>query len=606
MKRILPIFLALALCLCGCKKARIETPEPTGTSATNPTETSAADPTAPATSFVETDKEMFTDRDSDPSYHESTAVKITLSGSTATATSNAVKISGSTVKLTEAATYIVSGNLDDGMLVVDAPKDAKVQIVLSNASIASKTYAPIFSLQADKVFVTLAEGTQNTLTGGDSFTAIDDNNIDGVVYAKTDLTFNGTGALAISSPGGHGIVCKDDLVFTGGSFTIQSASHAIDANDSVRISAAAITADAGKDGIHAENTDDASLGYVYISGGTFKMEAEGDGISAGSYLQITGGSFDITAGGGSENGDKQSSDGYGGFGGGFPGGGMGGKPQRPGGRAATTTTETTESTSMKGLKSGTDMKISGGTFHINSADDGVHANGSLHLENGALTVATGDDGIHAEDTLTVAGGAVTITESYEGLEALHIKVSEGNITLTASDDGLNAAGGTDQSGFGGRDNGMFGGMGGGMFSGNGSIVISGGKLNITASGDGIDANGTLEITGGYTTVCGPTQGDTATLDYDKSGVISGGTFIGTGAAGMAQTLTGSGQGVISVRAGNIPAGTQLTLTDKDGNILLSHTPMLGYSVVILSASDLQKGQTYTLTVGSQSSEVTAN
>ena len=611
MKRIFAIFLVLALCLCGCQK--LENPEPAVTTATNPTESNATNPTAPSTSFAETDKEMFTDRDSDPSYNDG-AVKITLSGSSATATSDAVEISGSTVKLTEAATYIVTGNLDDGMLVVDAPKDAKVQIVLRNASITSKTYAPILALQADKVFVTLAEGTENTLTGGESFTAIDDNNIDGVVYAKTDLTFNGTGALAISSPGGHGIVCKDDLVFTGGNYTIQSAYHAIDANDSVRVSGGAIIADAGKDGIHAENNDDASLGFVYISGGTFKMEAEGDGISAGSSLQISGGNFAITAGGGSENGNKQSSDNYGGFGGGFPGG-MGGKPQRPGRRDATPTetAETAESTSMKGLKAGTDMKITGGTFNINSADDGVHANGSLHLENGVLTVATGDDGFHAEETLSVTGGTATITESYEGLEALHIKVSGGDITLTASDDGLNAAGGTDQSGFGGRDDGQFmgmaygpGGHGGGMSSGNGSIVISGGKLNITASGDGIDANGTLEITGGYTIVCGPTQGDTATLDYDKSGVISGGTFIGTGAAGMAQTLTGSGQGVIGVQAGNIAANTQITLTDKEGNVLIEHTPALGYNVVILSNPAIKAGQTYTLAIGSQSSEITAN
>ena len=268
---------------------------------------------------------------------------------------------------------------------------------------------------------------------------------------------------------------------------------------------------------------------------------------------------------------------------------------------------------MKGLKAGTDLKISGGTFQINSADDSVHANGSLYLENGDLTLATGDDGIHAENILSVTGGTVNIAESYEGLEGLHIKVSGGDITLTATDDGLNAAGGVDQSGMGGRDDPGFGGkggkpggMGGGMSAGNGSIVISGGKLNITASGDGVDANGTLEITGGYTTVCGPTQGDTATLDYDKSGIISGGTFIGTGAAGMAQTLTGSGQGVIGIQAGNIAANTRITLTDSSGKVLIDHTPALGYNVVILSAPGIKAGESYTLTVGSQSSEVNAN
>jgi len=600
MKRILPIMLVLALCFAGCKKTPAENTDASGT-----IDATAGITTTPTVSFAESDKEMFTEEDKDITYSDGSAVQITLNGSTAKATSNAVKINGGTVKITEGATYIVTGTLDDGMLVVDAPKDAQVQIVLSGASVTSKTYAPLLALKADKVVVTLEEGTQNTLTGGDSFTPIDDINIDGVVFAKTDLTFNGTGALTVTSPAGHGIVCKDNLAFTGGNFTISSASHAIDANDSVRISdGCSITADAGKDGIHAENTEDAALGYVYISGGTFRIDAEGDGISAGSYLRIGGGDFDITAGGGSENGDKQNSGGYGDFGG-FPGGG--GRPTLFCGRAATTETDT-DSTSMKGLKAGTDIQLAGGTFNINSADDSVHANGALSMENGTLTVATGDDGFHAESNLTVTGGAVTITESYEGLEALHIKISGGSITLTASDDGLNAAGGMDQSGTGGRDDGQFvsTAFGGGMSSGNGSIVISGGTLNITASGDGIDANGTLEITGGHITVCGPTQGDTATLDFDKTGIISGGTFIGTGAAGMAQTLTGSGQGVISVRAGTISAGTQLTLTDADGNVLLSHTPALGYNVVILSSPDLVKGQTYTLAIGSQTSQVKAN
>ena len=607
MKQILAVVFAISLCLSACKMPPMGDTQATDTTAaTKATQPSAAPTTAPAESATQSNKEMFTDRDDDPTYNEAAAVKITLSGSTASATSQAVKISGSTVKITEAATYVVSGALDDGMLVVDAPKDAKVQIVFDGVSVTSKTYAPLLILNADKVFVTLAEGKENTLAGGESFTPLEDNNIDGAVFAKTDLTFNGSGSLTVTSPGGHGIVCKDDLVFTGGNFAISSASHAIDANDSVRISGGNITADAGKDGIHAENGDDAALGFVHISGGNFKAEAEGDGISAGSYLQITGGSFDITAGGGSENGDKQSSDGYGGFGG-FDGG-FGGRPQRPGGRAAATT-DTTDSTSMKGLKAGADMQITGGSFKIDSADDGVHANGSLTLENGALDIATGDDGFHAEDTLNVTGGVVTVTESYEGLEALHIQISGGDITLTAADDGLNAAGGTDQSGMGGRDDGQFvntafGGFGGG--NSNGSITIIGGTLNITASGDGIDANGTLEITGGHTTVCGPTQGDTSTLDFDKTGIITGGTFIGTGAVGMGHSFSDSEQGVIFVRAGNIAANTQITLSDGDGNVLLSHSPALGFNVVILSCPAMEKGQTYTLTVGKQTSQVQAN
>ena len=423
--------------------------------------------------------------------------------------------------------------------------------------------------------------------------------------------FNGTGSLMVSSPAGHGIVCKDDLVFTGGTYTVNSASHGLDANDSVRIAEAALTIDAGKDAIHCENSDDAAKGFIYISGGTIKAEAEGDGIAASAYMQIADGTIDLLVGGGSENGNKAQSDNFGGFMGGGHGGG------RPGGmgpgNSQTTVTEE-NSTSMKGLKAANGMLISGGNITINSADDAIHSDVSLTINGGTFALASGDDAIHAEDTLTVTAGKIDISESYEGLEALNIKVMGGDIKLVASDDGLNAAGGTDSSGTTGGRDGMFGGGGkggmgggfGGMSSGNGSIVISGGNLYINSSGDGLDANGTLEISGGYTVVVGPTQGDTATLDYDKSGIITGGTFIGTGASGMAQTFSDSGQGVVAVSVGNQSAGTQITLKDKNGKTVLEHTPELNFAVVILSSPDMTKGETYTITVGTQSGDFEAS
>lgn len=489
------------------------------------------------------------------------------------------------------------------MIVVDAPETAKLQLVFNGISITKTTSAALYIIEADKVLVTLADGTENTLANGGTFTAIDDNNVDGAVYSKQDLTFNGTGSLTVTSPAGHGIVCKDDLVFTGGTYTVNSASHGLDANDSVRIANASFEIDAGKDVIHCENTDDTSKGFIYISSGTVNGEAEGDGIAAGAYLQIEGGSFDLLVGGGAENGSKASSGNYGGF----MGGGHGG--MRPSGNQSSTTT-TTDTVSMKGLKAANSILISGGTFKLDSADDSIHSDISVTINGGTFEIASGDDAVHAEETLTVTAGNFNITESYEGLEALNIKIMGGDIMLVAGDDGLNAAGGTDSSGTTGGRDGMFGegigGMGGGMSSGNGSIVISGGNLYINSSGDGLDANGTLEITGGYTVVVGPTQGDTATLDYDKSGIITGGTFIGTGASGMAQSFSDSEQGVVAIRVGNQSAGTKIVLKDKSGQTIIEHTPELSFAVVILSSPEITKGETYSVTVGSQSGEFEAN
>ena len=566
--------------------------------------------------FSQTDRDMFTERDSKNKYDASKAVTIQLNGTSATASSDSVQINGSTVIIKEEATYEISGALN-GMLVVDAPDTAKLQLVFNGVDIASENSAALYILEADKVFVTLADGTTNTLANGGSFVAIDDNNIDGALFSKQDLTLNGLGSLTVTSPAGHGIVCKDDLVVTSGTYMINSASHGLDANDSVRIANAALTIDAGKDAIHCENSEDAAKGFIYISGGTIKAEAEGDGIAASAYMQIADGTIDLLVGGGSENGRKAHSDHFGGFMGGGHGGG------RPGGMGPGNlqTTGTDEnSTSMKGLKAANGMLISGGNITVNSADDAIHSDVSLTINGGTFALASGDDAVHAEDTLTVTAGKIDISESYEGLEALHIDVQGGDIKLVASDDGLNAAGGTDQSGTTGGRDGMFGGGPGGMGGGrpggggfggmsgnsNGSIKVSGGNLYINSSGDGLDANGTLEISGGYTVVVGPTQGDTATLDYDTSGIITGGTFIGTGASGMAQTFSDSKQGVVAVSVGNQTAGTQIILKDKNGNTVLEHTPELNFAVVILSSPDMVKGETYTITVGSQSGEFEAS
>lgn len=615
-KKKLIWILVLILCMtAGCQNAA-----ETGTAAAASSEGSASDnggsevSTVSADSAVlQTDDEMFTDRDYEMSYDESSSVSIQLNGDSAQASSDSVQISGTTITITEEAVYIISGTLDNGMIIVNAPDTAKIQLVLNGVTISSETSAPIYILEADKVFVTLADGSENTLSNGGTFTAIDDSNIDSVIYSKQDLTLNGSGSLTVTSPAGHGIVSNDDLVITGGTYTITSASHGLKANDSVRITGeTSMDIDAGKDGIHAENDDDASLGFVYISGGTLTIASEGDGISAGAYMQVGDGTLDILAGGGSENGSKTSSDTWGEFGGGSRPGEPGQQPgQRSEGKITGTsqtavqtedgeTEDSDSSTSMKGLKAGGDLIILNGSITINSADDAIHSNASVTISGGTFEIASGDDAVHADDTLTVTSGTINVTESYEGLEALHVDIQGGDIQIVASDDGLNAAGGTDSSGtMGGRDA-MFGGGGGMSSNSNGTLSISGGTLYINASGDGIDANGTLEITGGYTVVSGPTQGDTATLDYDVSGVITGGTFIGTGASGMAQTFSDSGQGVISVNAGSQTAGTAITLTDADGNTLISYTPELDFSVIILSSPDIVSGETYTLTVGDTS------
>ncbi len=601
MKKInaIALFLTVVLLLCACSKQPEGGEAPTNADGSPSEETTTI---SASTEFVKSEKEMFTSRDFEVGYDESTAVIITLKGDSIETSSDKVAISGSTATISEDGCYVISGTLDDGQIIVAVSDTAKPQLVLKNANISCSSSAPLYVRSANKVFVTLANGTQNSLSSGESFVAIDDNNINATLYAKDDLTLNGEGSLTLSSPAGHAISAKDDLAITSGSYTISAASHGIDANNSIRISNAQIKISTKKDGIHAEHTEDTTLGYIYISSGSFEIDAEGDGISASAEIQINGGSYDILSGGGAENAESHASSSQGGF--------MGGQMGRPGQSSSSSSTTTdTATVSVKGIKSTGSMMISDGSFKINSADDAFHSNLSVIVGGGSFEIATGDDAFHADEELSVSAGKINVSESYEGLEAQKVVIMGGEINVITNDDGINAAGGTDSSGTGGIMGGdAFGGRGpggGASSSSTGSIVISGGTLYIQASGDGIDANGTFCMSGGFVTVCGPTQGDTATLDYDVSGTITGGTFIGTGASGMAQTFSASEQGVISVNCSNTAANTQITLSDAKGNVIVSYSPKLSFAIVIISTPEMTKGEKYTLTVGSATQEFEA-
>lgn len=563
--------------------------------------------------------DMFTERDLDVGYDESNAVKINLADDSTTVTvgddteadasesdetkadetqadesetdetkdggaetdetkadesvtnetetaSSGVSISGNIITITKEGTYVLFGALSEGQIVVDADS-AKVQLVLDNADITCASSAAIYVKNADKTFITLAEGSENILMNTAEYEAIDDNNIDAVIFSKDDLTLNGKGTLTINSEYGHGIVSKDDLKLVGGIYNITAENHALSGKDSVRIAEGTYNLTSGKDGIHSENADDDEKGFVYIASGDFTIESTGDGIDASYVVQIDDGAFDITAGGGAENATKTHNDMPGGatrdnMGGGAPGGAAqdgeapsgdkpsgdgseksdsgsaSGKqtgqtpPDRPdgdsfdgsrpdekasdntGGQTAQTppdkpgtdtsdgqksdknsqskdiadnttassassdtgsessssaspdadsennssTSSDADSTSTKGIKSDGALYVNGGTFTINSADDSFHSNSDAIINDGTYTISSGDDGIHADSALLVNGGTITVIESYEGLEGLNITINDGKIDITASDDGMNAAGGNDASGFGGRGGDGFKGM----------------------------------------------------------------------------------------------------------------------------------------------------
>ena len=530
--------------------------------------------------------EMFTDRDLDPGYDS--AVSITLSDGS-TIGGKGVTVEGSTVTVTAAGTYRLSGKLTSGQIRVAAGEKDKVQLVLEGVSVENTGHAALYILSGDKVFLTLAEGTENTLAAAGEFTQTDDNTVDAAVCSKSDLVINGSGKLAVSCETSHGIVSKDDLKITGGSLTVNAAKQGITGKDSLRIAGGSITVDAGTDGIRSKNTEDAAKGYIYIRGGVLDITAGNDGISASSACLIEGGTFEIDTGGGSASVTHSE---------GQWGGGM--RPGGWGGMEGGTSLEDTES--IKGIKAGSGLNIAGGSFHIDAEDDALHSNADLTVTGGTFSVASGDDAFHAESALFISGGTLDITKSYEGLEGNYITVVGGTISLVASDDGINAAGGDDSSGMAGP----FGGFGGFGEATDAYILISGGHLVLNSGGDGIDSNGDLTVTGGTVYLDGPTNGGNGPLDYAGNAKITGGIFIALGSADMAMNFgMDSTQGAILCSLnGNAPAGTEVAVKDSKGNVLASYESQKTFRSILISAPGMEQGETYTVCAGQVSGAFT--
>lgn len=492
MKRkvVLAFLLTGALVLSGCSKTN------------NSNETSSGSTSTDSSAQGIDVSNMFSDRDKEIGYDEENSTVIKLSDDSTTCDSDAVQISGNTVTIIDEGTYILSGTLTDGMVIVDAEDTDKVQLVLDGVDITSAESAAIYVREADKVFITTASDSQNTLTNGGTYTAIDDNNIDAAIFSKSDLTLNGAGSLTITAKAGHGVVSKDDLVLTSGTYQIDAASHGL----------------SGKDGIHAENADDTSLGFVYLADGTFDITSDGDGISAGNWLQADGGVYTVKAGGGSEN--VQKSDGEWQFG--------------PGQQTESTDTTEEDTVSMKAIKAAGELILKGGKYSLDSADDTIHSNANITISDGEFTLASGDDGIHAGSATTISGGTIDITESYEGIEGLSI-----------------------------------------------------------------------DITGGETYVSGPTNDGNSALDYNGTGTVTGGIFIAAGSSGMAENFGDSStQGVMMVTVNSQAAGSAVSLSDSSGNELVSWTPEKEYTSVIISCPEITTGQEYTLTTGSDTTQIT--
>lgn len=496
------------------------------------------------------------------------ATTIALSGQSATSTGTGAEVTDGMVTITAGGTYVVTGTMTEGRILVNAPKE-EVTLVLQDASITCSTGSPLYVYKSKATTLYLPEGTASTLTDGtdytfsDSYSSAEEEEPNACLYSKSDLVIAGSGSLTVNANYNNGITGKDTLFIQKASVTVTAVNHGITGKDSLTIKDADITVTSGGDALRSTNDSDPTLGYLVITGSALKLTAGEDGIQAETTLTISGGTATVTTAGGA--GQSISDD-----------------------------------ISAKGLKAGTQVTVTGGTFQLNCCDDAIHSNGDVTISGGSFTIATGDDGMHADDTLSISSGTIDITRSYEGLEGAKVLISGGKISIVASDDGINAAGGSNQSGSGGF------GFAPDAFGSSGDylIRISGGVVTVNASGDGIDSNGDIEVTGGELYISGPTSNGDGTIDCDGSATITGGIVVAAGSTGMAENFgTASTQGSILVNLSG-SAGQTITLKDSDGNILASFTPAKAFGCVVVSAPGVAQGGTYTIAAGGASTTVT--
>lgn len=550
------------------------------------------------------------------SYEPTSETVITI-GDTVSVTGGGAVAVGSVVTVTNAGTYIVSGTLTDGQLIVDTADEGKVTILLNGVSLSCPAGPAVYVKSAPKkVVLSTVEGSVNILSDGTGYVVPDEEQTEGEVYPNAciysceDLDLEGAGELHIHGNADKGINTKDDLKIKSGTVIVTSVGVGIRANDSLEMSGGTVTIVAGGDGIKTANVETEGKGYLTVEGGSLYITAKGDGLSAATDLTVSGGNLVLTTTDTDgvvleESAGNSTGSTGGGFGGGFGGG-------RPGGMMGESSADKA-AISAKGLKAAKNLTVSGGKITIVAQDDGIHSDTDVYITNGTIYIRAADDGVHAEKELTVSGGILTVAQSYEGLEALHINILGGTNRITASDDGANATNGEGGGMMGGPGGGRPGGMGGWWGQSSGSndsttsaetpvLTFAGGYSVFNAAGDGIDSNGNIVISGGTVIVYGPTDNGNGPIDSgdgNYSVTVSGGTLLAVGSNGMAESAENAGQAVLAAswRSGGLSAGETIGIVDGDGKVLAAFELPKAIQSIVFSSADLTAGATYSIVGG---------
>ncbi len=310
-----------------------------------------------------------------------------------------------------------------------------------------------------------------------------------------------------------------------------------------------------------------SCNDLIINNGIYKINASIDALKGKDSVIIKNGVFEINSTGDAikSTNDKDEEKGY---------------IEISDGIFNITTNSKSDDESAKGIKATNYIIISGGTFNLDTIDDAIHSNNKITISGGIFEIKSNDDAIHADNELLIDNGTINIIRSYEGLEAEKIIINNGNVKVYSSDDGINASSKSDNLA---------------------TININGGDVYVNSSGDGLDANGSIYISGGVVTVDGPTTDGDGALDYDNELVITNGKLIAVGSAGMAQGIsnTSSQYGVLINFDKTYQNGSVITITNSNNEEIMSYTSTKNFSSLCYSNSNLVDGESYQVKINGE-------
>ena len=566
-KKLLSVVIAL-LMLTSC-----------ATNATNATNTESdiaaeQNNTAESTSAINPETES-TDSETDGEYYpeakysdfdlntsvSDSAVYVTLSGSQAETTGE-LEVGDGYIKIENGGDYVLSGDYS-GQIIVESEEN--VHLILSGVTVYNPM-SPIYVKSAKNVCITLATGTVNTISDSSEYTYEDgEDEPAAAVYSKADLTINGDGELIVNANYDKGIHSKDDLKIISGKIEVNSVGDAIKGKDCLLIKDGEITITTGVDGLKSNNDSNEEKGYVIIEGGKINISAGDDAVHAESWLIVYGGEINITE-------------------------------------------------CYEGLE-GKKVEIYGGGINIVSSDDSINAaSGS----SGDTDFTIPDKDFNFSNFNSEDGQTPPTKPDGENTDGTRPEMPSGDFTpsdgQTPPDKPAGDGTGDDStsSGFGKGGFGGFGGFGGGNGGFNEPaedgvyIKIFGGNITLSGGNDVLDSNGTLEITGGTITVNNPNMvvyGEPdCIIDVNGTATVSGGTFIAysRGATSASQVFT-----VPYITSLVTESGASVTVKDSSGQTVIEIASAEKCSTLYIASDMLTSGETYTVTIGSTTTEVTA-